>query len=194
MHRKILVALVVVGLLAAVTGCAAAKPEDSVKACLDAMIQADFAKATAYVNGGSAEQLLQAPESEAEVGQAMIEALVGRITYTLGESKVAGEGATVLTKITAPDMVAITQTVMTEGMDEAIAMAMAGSASEDAIAEMFMEAYLVAIQAADAPMTTTDVTISLTKSDGKWLLNSDLELGNALTGGLLNAWAQLGGE
>lgn len=194
MKNRLLAGIMVCFLLLVVAGCTGPKPEESVKACLDAMIKADFTKAAEYVNGGSAEEMLQAPEGNGEEGEALITTLVARITYELGESSVSGNNATVAAKITAPDMMTITGTVMANTMDAAFAMVFSGSGSEDAISDMFISAYQEAIEAADAPMTTTDVRINLTKSGGKWLINSDEELGNALTGGLLSAWEQLSGS
>ncbi len=194
MRSRILAGVVVLSLLLVAAGCAGPKPEESVKACLDAMIKADYAKAAEYVNGGSAEDMLQAPEGDEEAGAALIEALLGQISYELGDSNVSGDSATVAVKVTAPDMMAVTGKVMMEAMGAAFAMAFSGGGSEDAISDMFMSAYQEAIEAADAPMTTTDVTINLVKSGGKWLINSDEALGDALTGGMISAWEQFEGK
>lgn len=194
MRNRILAGIMALSLLIFAAGCAGPKPEESVKACLDAMIKADYTKAAEYINGGAAEDMLQAPEGDEEAGAALIEALLGRISYELGESKVSGDSATVAAKVTAPDMMTITGKVMMEAMGAAFAMAFSDAGSEDAINDMFMNAYQEAIETTDAPMKTTNVTINLTKSGAKWLINSDDSLGDALTGGMITAWEQMEGK
>ena len=186
--RKTISYILVALVLIISVGCSGPDPDAAVKSFMDAMIRADFNTAAKYVSG-NVEEMLNAPD--AKEAEQLTNAIFVKVSYQLGEKKVTGNQATVDTKITSPDLAAITASVVIEVMPAIFNLAFTGG-TEEQIEALFMESFLKHINDKDAPMLTSDVTVHLEKKDGRWIITADDALINALTGSLQKAWADLG--
>lgn len=177
----------------AACGNSGPKPEEAVTAGLDAFKNMDTAAMAVYFE--DAEDLPTADEISAEEKE-QYDLLMKHLTYTIKESKVDKDTATVTVDITNLDM----NEVMTQYMGKVMEMAIAEQAkapeeqmNEDQITEAVTKLLYDVMGAADAPVKTRTVDITLHKVDKAWKMVADDELGNALTGDLLTIADQLGG-
>ncbi|MGI6357533.1 MAG: hypothetical protein ACOX2K_02375 [Bacillota bacterium] len=189
MRRKAVVAVVAMLLCLSLVACSAGpKPEETVKAFIDAMGQAKFEAANAYLSPESqgTDEIFEPEDANAE---RLFIALFSRLTYELGEPNISGDSATVSVSITAPNMAPIVASVMGEMFGAALALAFSEEGpSEELMNEMWITSFETKIKAADAPMVTNTVTVKLTKSDGNWVIEADEAFADALVGNLITAF------
>lgn len=167
-------------------------PNKVVKGFLDSMIATDYEEAIKVVQGADTDTLDDILEEDGS--EEIIDAILNRVTYQIGEQEVSGNSATVAVKITAPDLLRIT----TQGLSEIMSIALAAAFSEEGSTEEEMNALFVqyfenAIKDPGAPMVESDIKIKLEKENSKWMIVPDEELAHALTGNIMKAFAEIGG-
>lgn len=99
-----------------------------------------------------------------------------------------GDKAVVKVKITAPDMMKISEQAINEVVGAAFT-----SGTSDNTDQIMEDSFLKSLNAPEKPMTTTETKISMEKSGGSWKVSSNNEeLANSLTGNLVKAFEDLG--
>lgn len=113
----------------------------------------------------------------------LMRSILARDTYKVGSEKVDGEKAEVIVTITALDLPRITGKMASETLSMKLSMP---SLDTDAYSRQY---FTHAIGDPNAPMVTSDVTITLVRKDGSWIVKQeDHTLTNALTGGMESAF------
>ncbi|WP_026896199.1 DUF4878 domain-containing protein [Clostridiisalibacter paucivorans] len=171
-------------------GSGANTPEGTVEAFLDLYKSGDLVEGTKYLEGETDSSIKEMKESfmedkESKSSQAFLKAF-SKIEYKIIDSEVNEDSAVVNTEITAPDLAKI----IGELMQESLSIAMSEGLSEDGnstdIEAMMEDKLLEKVNSDDVPMVTNTVSINLVKKDDSWLIKADNELGNAITGNLMN--------
>lgn len=171
-------------LLLSFTGCGA-KPEAAAKNFLDAVKQQDFAKASTFVNGDTSKDEFKYDNAEQEK---MVKAIFSKVDYTLGETTISGNTATVKAKITSLDLSRIMSKTISELLPTLMAQGASSEKPDQEKQSMMIYQYLLnSINDSNAPKTQTEVTIKLVKDKKGWLVEPDDDLLNALTGNLEKA-------
>jgi len=113
----------------------------------------------------------------------LMRSILARDTYKVGSTKVDGEKAEVIVTITALDLPRITGKLASDTLSMKLAMP---SLNTDAYSRQYLKN---AISDPNAPMVTSDVTITLVRKDVSWIVKQeDHTLSNALTGGMESAF------
>lgn len=174
--KKGIIGILCVALAFALAGCGQAKPEDTVKKGLDAMIAGDFDAAFTCFDGETKSTLAEdEPEAE-ELSKLMF----SKMAYSIQDVKAEQDTAVVKTEIKALDMETVLQNVMTDVMAAALTNP---DMSQEEIETQTMEKLSEQIrQTTDTKATTVDVELKLV--DGNWQIQGTEELLEALTGGM----------
>lgn len=182
---KILVLILVSVLL--LSGCSTTPPDQIVTKFFDALKSLNVEEMTTYVVEGSTEFTSEL-QPEDQVGVDMLKTVFGKMTYTIGKVTVNGDTASVPVSVTCVDMANVFGDALSKAFGMAFATAFSEETSEDDIQVMFEEMLINALKDPDAPMTTQDVTLTMQKVQGKWLIafddQSSKDFTNAITGGL----------
>ncbi len=193
-YGRCLTVSILVALMFCIAGCDLfTPPKKTVESFMAAVEKGDFTTAGQFVvpneNLKSTIDKTNDPESEK-----IFKAVFTKVSHTIVSTSTSGETAQVTTSITSPDLLRITTSVMSQMMPLAVASAFSENSNQDDINQL-MEQYLMnaIITDPNAPMTTSEVVINLTKQDGKWLIVADDNLTNALTGNI-NKLSALGKE
>jgi len=188
--RRLISSILMVFILLTVVGCSSSQPDEIVNTFLKAAVKADYLTMAKLVRGADA-NIFYTPEDEG--AQEVIEAILGRVTYQVGEKQISGNTATVKAKIVAPDLLRITALALPELMSMAFAMFFSQEvASQDEIDALFMQYFENAIKDPEAPMVESNISIKLEKKGAGWVIVPDDELANALTGNMTKAFAEIG--
>ncbi|MGE5580201.1 MAG: hypothetical protein ACM3WU_09185 [Bacillota bacterium] len=122
--------------------------------------------------------------------------MIGRMTYKVGQPTINGDRAEVVAEITAVDLATLVEAVIGEYLPLAMQMAMSGATQEEIAAEAQRIFGDKMTSISDMRMVTNEVTFSLTKVQGKWLIEFDEEGGveflNGVFGGLGDVLIRLG--
>lgn len=171
------------------SGCAAKPSPDQVVAkFLDATKSLNTEEMAKYVQQEGSTPLDLSAKPDDSAGTEAIMSAFGRLTYKIQPATVTGDIATVPVSITSVDMGGILSKLIAEAFGTALVAAFSGGKSQEDMNKDLEVALIKALKDPDAPMVTTDVTLSLKKTDGKWLIalddSSSKEFANAITGGL----------
>jgi hypothetical protein len=171
------------------SGCAAKPSPDQVVAkFLDAIKSLNTEEMAKYVTPDALTPLNLNAQPDGSVEAEAIMSAFSRLTYKIQPATVSGDAATVPVSITSVNMGGILSEIMVEAFGAALLAAFSDGKSQEDLAKGVEASLIKALKDPDAPMVTTDVTISLKKTDGKWLIaldeESSKEFGNAICGGL----------
>lgn len=183
--KRLLAGVLSAALALTLAACGAAKPEDTVKTSLDALIAGDLKTATAAFDTNGQDTL----NDDDKEFQDVAKAIFSKMTYSVKETKVDGDTATVKAEIQAADMEAVMQSVVQELMQLALSNP---NMSEDEMTAKTAELLTNGVKSATEKKTST-VDITLKKAGEKWQIQSSDDLLDALTGGLNSLSDALGG-
>ncbi len=121
--------------------------------------------------------------------------MLEKMTYKVGQPTINGDHANVTAEITSVDLATLIEALVGQYLPLAMQMAMAGATEEEIAAEA-QRIFGDKMNLSDMKMVTNDVTFSLTKVQGKWLIEFDkdsaLEFLNGVFGGLGDVLTRLG--
>lgn len=195
MPKRAVVLILAVLVTVTLTSCSSVTPPDEVvKEFLKLFKAAEFEKLTTMMvppeEGFDIESL-----QESAPGNLDFMAMLGKMTYKVGQPTINGDRATVVAEITAVDLATLMETLIGEYLPLAMQMAMAGATEEEIAAEA-QKIFGEKVNLSDMKMVTNDVTFSLTKVQGKWLVEFDqegsLDFINGVFGGLGDMLIRLG--
>lgn len=183
-YARRLSVLVLIAFMFCITGCDLfAPPKNTVESFMAAVEKGDLTSAAQYVvpNGNLQGTIDKSNDPESEK---MIKAIFTKVSHKIVSTTKTGDKAQVTTSITSPDLLRITSTVMGQMMPLAFAAAFSEDSSQDNMDQLVEQYMMNAITDPNAPMTTTEVVINLTKQNGKWLIVADDNLVNAMAGNI----------
>jgi len=184
---KKIATLLIMGLLVILlaTACSSAPPpQDTVQKFFNALQQRNFEEAQNYINGEKS-PITYDSEEQKEI----IENFLDKIKCEILSSEIKGDKATVKVKITAPDLLRIITKTISEMMPLAFASAFSEDpASQEEMDRMLLQHFINSLNDPNAPSVVTETTISLTKTENKWLIEPSEDFLNALTGNIQKAF------
>jgi len=192
--RAVLLAFAVL-VTVTLTSCSSATPPDEVvEEYLRLFKAADFEKLTTLMvapeEGFDIEEL-----QESVPGNLDYMEMVGKMTYRVGQPTINGDRAEVVAEITAVDLGTLVEALIGEFLPVALQMAMTGATQEEIAAEA-ERVFGDITNLSDLKMVTNDVTFTLVKVQGKWLIEFDedgaIEFLNGVFGGLGDVIMRLG--
>ncbi len=148
-----------------------------------AVEKTDFQTAGQYAvqNNDIAAKLDKANSPE---GEKIVKAVFPKVSHKIISSTQSGDTAQVVASITSPDLLRIVSSVLGQLMPVAFASAFSEKPEAENMDLLAEQYFMNAITDPNVPMTTNEVTINLTKKDGKWLIVPNDDLVNALTGNI----------
>lgn len=195
MPKRAVMLILAVLVTATLTSCSSVTPPDEVvEEFLKIFKAAEFEKLTTMMvppeEGFDIESL-----QESAPGNLDFMAILSKMTYKVGQPTINGDRATVVAEITAVDLATLMETLIAEYLPLAMQMAMAGATEEEIAAEA-QKIFGEKVNLSDMKMVTNNVTFSLTKVQGKWLVEFDqegsLDFINGVFGGLGDMLIRLG--
>lgn len=175
---KKIIAVCIALIITALTACGAQTPTPS-----DTV--GEFLEATAALDGAKMSELC--PENDIDVSSdsEMLKKLFGGFTYSVGESRIGGDTATVSVTITQADMAEIMTAVQAELVSVLLEHFGDDSFDSAAYGEKLVTEKLASD---DKPMKDFTVEVSLKKASEDWIIAGD---GNdaffdAITGGMIS--------
>lgn len=190
MKRLCLTSLLILVLLG-FAGCSSTPPDKVVADYLDTIRQGDLKTAAEFLQSSETDMFAVPDMDENE---RIAKAILAKVTYTIGEQKVQGSNATVDVEIVAPDLLRITSQLMGEMLSLAFSMAFSGNTSQEQMNTMFLQTFENSINDPEAPMVASSVQIKLIRRGNSWAIVPDEVLGDALTGNMLKAFAEMTGK
>jgi len=171
-------------LLMSITACGGQKPDEAVKGFFDALNKNDIKTSATFLNSNN-KKLSYDNEDQKKI----VEKLFPKIQYKIISSTVSGDTANVKAKITAPDLVKITNKMATDLLPTMFTDAMNGNVDEKKEEKLMEDYYIKSLSAKNVTMTSNEVNIKLVKDANKktWLIKSSDDLVNAVTGNLEKA-------
>lgn len=191
--KKIIVLFFSVMLLFSVASCSSKEtPEEVVANGLTAIKNLDLIKMQEYIDSddiAEEDDLLGDGFEDQDVEY--VELLVKNLEYEILGSSINDDEAVVETKITNIDM----SIVMEEYISQAFILAMSNigeeEVDEDELQKEMEELFIELLSDEDVEMTSIDVDITLNDVDGKWKMDLNNELINALFGGFMDVIEEL---
>lgn len=199
---KRVVSLIVVALaaclcLAVVPACSSEpSPGEVTKNALDAMKAQDTEALAKYYSGdmgdlqGTIDSFSQEGDQMTEAQAELMQSFAAKLydfDYELGEEAIDGETATVGVTLTTYDMGTAFGEAISDYFSTAFAMALSG-ASQEELENLLYDGMRGKIDALTEKTHTSDIELTLTKTDEGWMLDSfSDEAADALTGGMLSA-------
>ncbi len=186
--KKIILPLIAIFMMVSLVGCGSkTKAENSVKDFFNSYEKMDLNKADEYVeDGGLLKKSILKFESYNQNRQEALKYWSGKISYKILNSKEDGKEIDVETEVTALNGTYIynnyMQDVKSLNFNE---NALNGNGlNGDDIGNNFDKAFISALENQSTPMITTKVVIKLKNEDGKWKIQNDKEVLQAILGGL----------
>lgn len=186
LKRAALLAITVM-VTVALTACSSATPPNEVvEEFLKLFRAGEFERLTAMMvppeEGFDIEELQESVPDNLDFME-----MLSKITYKVGQPTVNGDRAEVVAEITSVDLATLMEELIREYLPLALQMAMTGATQEEIEAEA-KRLFGDKMSLADMKMVTNQVTFSLTKVQGKWLIEFDeasaLEFVNGVFGGI----------
>lgn len=189
--KKFIVLITSFCLLISITACGGQKPDEAVKGFFDALSKNDLKTAATFLNGSN-KKLTYSNENQKKI----IDKLLPKIQYKIISSTVSGDTAKVKVNITAPDLVKITSKMATDLLPTIMTTAMSGNVDEKKEEQLIEDYYIKSISAKNVTMVSNEVNLNLVKDANKktWLIKSNDDLINAITGNLSKALNTLSQE
>jgi len=165
--------------LAACSGSKFPKAEESLKTFFDSIQKADFKTANTYMKSSASPF-----EFEDEDQEKVTKLMFSKVKYEILSVEEKGDSATAKVKITNVDMMAIMENMFTDLFE--MMMNAGGEMSDEEINQMSMKYLEDKVSAADAPTTTSEIELKLTKNQDKkiWQIENDDAIATALIGDL----------
>jgi|GEM_PF-5063032 len=132
-----------------------------------------FFKALTSGNWETAQGLLSADTAgalatPAKEEERIVNALMSKITYTLGEAQVQGDQAVIALQINIPDMERLAARLMGEVLPAAIGAGLSEDVTDEQLNLMIEEKFVGILNDKDLAMVTYDGTVTLVKESGSW--------------------------
>lgn len=186
--KKIILALATIFMTISLVSCGGkTEAKDSVKDFFSAYKDMNLNKANEYVEDGG---LLQKSIKQFEdYDKSRIEALKywsNKLSYKILDTEEKDKEAKIKVEVTALNG----SQIYNEYMENVQSLKINGAtlndetADGDAVGSDFDKAFITALENQTNSLTTTDVTIILKKEDGKWKIQNDKEVLQAILGGL----------
>jgi hypothetical protein len=155
-------------------------PDQAVRGFMDNIKTANFTAVKTYMVEGEASKgvddviaFMNQPEAQAFNG--LLKAMFPKINYEILSTKVNGDAANVLVKVTFPDLSKVDTTKI---LADIASKAMANGGDTEKTAELLTEAFTKVINDPNLPTQTTESDVPLTKIDGAWKIASAETLQN----------------
>lgn len=173
-NLKLLVPLVIIAILLVGCGGSKPKPEDTVTIFMDSLKKVDWQSMSSCMKDsdweGENEELI-----DEESMQEFFTNTLAKLSYTIGESKVEGDNATVPVDIKYYDGTDLITEIMGEYFTKAMGMALSGQdMSDDDATKMLGEMFSEKTQDLGDTYDEISVTFECVKEDEKWVI-SDLD-------------------
>lgn len=132
--------------------------------------------------------VFQSGDETDQYAKEMAVAMLGNMTFTVGEVKEDGDTATAVITITNKDM----DQVMGEYVTALLTDLMAGTITEDSMTDETSMKYFTNAMDACTDTVTNDVTISLNYTEeAGWIVTANTALADAMTGNMLTVLGSL---
>ena len=156
-------------------------PEDTVKGFIESIKTSDFEKTSSYTNDKDSRF-----EYGTEEEERVFKPIFSKIEYEIVSSSIGNDSAVVKTEITAPDLDKIADQAVDDALNEAEESALEGNTDDIKFSKMLIESFISQLAVPNLPLKTTKVNINLIKDEdtGKWVIELDEDLLNAITGDL----------
>lgn len=174
------------------TGCSATnKAQSAVENALTELQKGDFEKAGQYLYQSDAANLEVNEDNENSVEY--IKAIFKTLSWEIISAEEDGDTVVVKANITAIDMKNAMQDYITQAFRYALTTAyLDPKPTEEEITAKMEEMFMDSIQSQSEKTVTSEVEIKVMQEDGKWKVVTDEAFENAVTGGLFDAYADLG--
>lgn len=190
----LIASIVAVCILAvSLVGCSSASPQDVTTATLDEIKAQDFEGNMAELKTSIEQGVKEAAGTDVELTddeQAVVNKLLNKMCdfdYTLGDATVNGDHASVPVTFTTYDIKGTFTSSMRSYLQNVYASALSTGtvpSQQDIVAQYFSELN-TAIDALAEKSVTAQGTITLTKTDGNWMVDElDSTTANAMFGGI----------
>lgn len=192
MKKKMLAALLAVGLVFSLTACGEPGPDAVVKDTLTALKAGDSEKANANIWADDTSS--ESEEEQVFGGDDQPDVMFTALEYTILETKVDGSNATVKTEIKNKDLKKVTAEWMQAVLEMSIQDALSGDGTqmtEDELNKKSTEMLVKAIKEENGEKAAATIEIQLVKSDDGWLIKADDSFLDAVTGGMFRAVTDL---
>ena len=156
-------------------------PEDTVKGFIESIKTSDFDKTSSYTNDEDSRF-----EYGTEEEERVFKPIFSKIEYEIVSSSIGNDSATVKTEITAPDLDKIADQAVDDLLNEIEELALEENTEDIQFSKMLIESFISHLSVPNLPLKTTKVNINLIKYEntGKWVIELDEDLLNAITGNL----------
>ncbi len=185
--KRFILAIISAIMLVSLVSCAETSAKNSVEKFFDAYKNMDLSKANEYVEGTG---LLQKSIKQFEdYDKERIDALKywgNNLNYKILDTEKSGSEVKVDVRVTAPNGSQIYNEYMQNVKSLRIGQATLNdnTMDGDAVGGDFDNAFITALENQTNDMVTTNVTVVLKKDDGKWKIQNDKEVLQAMLGGL----------
>jgi azurin len=161
-----------------------AKPDATVKNFFASAQKADIVSMANYISKDTNKESFKYTEADQEK---IVKSVLSKLSYEIVSSSVTGKNAVVKTKVTSIDLPKIYGKLITDMLPTLFTQALAGKEAE--AQAQIMTAFTNSINDPNVAKTTTDVDIKLIKNDKGWVIETNDDLQNALTGNMAKAFA-----
>ena len=163
-------------------GCTNDSPEGTVKSYFAALKNKDFEAANEYVVDKPENKLTFTADDEKK----FMEQIVSKTGYHITDSNINVNKAIVKTKVTAPDLSIIINKMANNLLPDLFAKAANGTIAQEDINTKILNYVTTELSSPGVKYVDNNVEINLSKdtSTKKWLIENDVNLGNAITGNL----------
>lgn len=183
---KMLTSILVLLSILSLTGCGPSA-DSTVKTFFESLQKGDMTAADKCFNPGTSESKTFKFDNKEE--EKITKLIFSKIKYEIVSTKENDKDAVVKTKVTAPDLMTITGKMVSELLPKIYQDALSGKESDtDKMTEQY---FINSLSASDVTTVTTEVDIKLVKTKDGWLMQSDDNLLNAISGNLFKAFDSL---
>lgn len=186
--KKIILPLIAIFMMVSLVGCGSkTKAENSVKDFFNSYEKMDLKKADEYVeDGGLLKKSILKFENYNQNRQEALKYWSSKISYKILSSKKDGKEVDVETEVTALNGTYIynnyMQNVQSLNFNENTLNG--NGLNGDDVGNNFDKAFISALENQGTPMSTNKVVVKVKNEDGKWKIQNDKEVLQAILGGL----------
>ena len=189
-HRSLIILVFVIIMISVLTGCGEVrKAEKIVNETFTALKSLDFERAQEYVDVDD----LVDNDSEDINDKIIMNNIFGKMEHEIIESKKIDKNTVnVKTKVTAVDMKPVLSEYLATAIQYAFINAFSNSGpSQEEVNKKMEEVLVECLNKPDLGLVTNEIIVKVSKEDGKWKINIEEALADALFGGLLSAAQEL---
>lgn len=168
--KKVLAVVLALALVFSMCACGKSSgPEGAVQGFCDAMKTLDFNKMKDYVAGGLDSEDLDMSEVP-DSFMSILKTWAKDLKYKINKAETSGNESKVKVDFTYTDAAPVVTAAMADYITKALAQAMSGNTSEEAMANLLIECIEAAQKTTKTQTKDISLDFDLEQVDGKWLI------------------------